>query len=145
MGPGLIAPGAGDIDDLAAAAERAIGIADIQSAAIFVTRPGSTELELGGAAGIAGPPLDGLRAAVRNPDHPIRRTMLDDGPTFDVRPTAPGGPALRSHLPLFDVAGGQRTVVGVLAVAHDRPLDPAAREALGEIAIRSAVLARGGG
>ena len=133
-----------DIEDLGAAAERAITIADIGSAVIFVARPGSTELELGGVAGIAGPPLDGLRAAVRNPDHPIRRTMLDDGPTFDVRPMAPGGPALRSHLPLFAVAGGRRTAVGVLAVAHDRPLAPAAREALEEIAIRSAALAGGG-
>jgi hypothetical protein len=134
-----------DFEDLGAAAERAIAIADIGSAAIFVARTGSTELELGGVAGIAGPPLDGLRAAVKNPDHPIRRTMLEDGPTFDVQPMAPGGPALRSHLPLFAVVGGRRTAVGVLAVAHDRPLDPAAREALEEIALRSAALVRSGG
>ena len=136
-----MAPRPSDIDDLAAAAERAIALADIQSAAVFVARPGSTELELGGVAGIAGPALDGLRAAVRNPDHPIRRTMLDDGPTFDVRPMAPGDPALRSHLPLFDVVGSRRTAVGVLAVAHDRPLDPETRRALEEIATRAAVLA----
>jgi hypothetical protein len=127
--------------DLDAAAERAVALADIGSAAIFVARPDSGELELGGVAGISGPPLDGLRAAVRNPDHPIRRTMLDDGPTFDVRPMNPGGPALRSHLPLFAVVGGRRTAVGVLAVAHDQPLDPATRRALEELATSAAPLA----
>jgi hypothetical protein len=128
------------IEDLDAAAAEAISLADIGSAAIFVARPGSTELELGGVAGIDGPALDGLRVAVRNPAHPIRRTMLDDGPTFDVRPMNPGGPALRSHLPLFGLVGGRRTAVGVLAVAHGQPLDPASRQALEELALRAATL-----
>jgi hypothetical protein len=126
-------------------AQRAVSLADIGSAAIFVARADSSELELGGVAGIAGPALDGLRAAVRNPDHPIRRTMLDDGPTFDVRPMNPGGPALRSHLPLFAIVDGRRTAVGVLAVAHDLPLDPATRDALEEIAASAAPLANATG
>ena len=129
------------IADLDAAAERAVSFADIGSAAIFVARPDTSELELRGVAGISGPALDGLRAAVRNPDHPIRRTMLDDGPTFDVRPMNPGGPALRSHLPLLALVGGRRTAVGVLAVAHDQPLDPATRRELQEIAASAAPLA----
>jgi hypothetical protein len=133
-----------EIADLDAAAERAISLADIGSAAIFVARPDSAELELGGVAGIDGPALDGLRAAVRNPDHPIRRSMLDVGPTFDVQPMNPGGPALRSHLPLFAFVGGRLTAVGVLAVAHDQPLDPAARDDLEALAMRAATLAASG-
>jgi hypothetical protein len=128
-----------EVTDLDAAAREAISLADIGSAAIFVARPDSSELELRGVAGIDGPALDSLRAAVRNPDHPIRRSMHDDGPTFDVRPMNPGGPALRSHLPLFALVGG-RTAVGVLAVAHDRPLDPATRGALEALAARAAAL-----
>ena len=128
------------IDALDAEARRALEIADIRSAAIFLARPGSIRLELGGVAGIAGPPLDGLRAAVRDPDHPIRRTMDDDEPAFDVRPMAPGGPALRSHLPLVAARDGRRATVGVLAVAHDRPLDAAARNALVAVADRAATI-----
>lgn len=93
----------------------------VQSAAIFVDRHGTSDLELAAAAGIEGPALDGLVSAVRNPEHPIARTMTDAGPSFDVRPINPGGPALRSHLPL----GGR----GVLAVAHDTALSPDARTA----------------
>jgi hypothetical protein len=104
----------------------AIAIPDIESAAIFVRRPGSSTLELAAAEGIDGPPLDGLVAAVQNPVHPIARAMDDAVPTFDVRPMNPGGPALRSHLPL----GG----FGVLAVAHDSSLEQAARDALAELA-----------
>jgi hypothetical protein len=134
-----------EIADLDAAAERAISLADIGSAAIFVARPDSAERELGGVARIDGPALDGLRAAVRNPDHPIRRSMLDDGPTFDVRPMNPGGPALRSHLPLLATGEGRQTAIGVLAVAHDRPLDTATRDALEALAARAATLAATGG
>ena len=130
-------------DALDALAGEAVAIADIQSAAIFVARQGSAELDLGGVAGIAGPPLDGLRAAVLDPNHPIRRTMGDDGPTFDVRPMAPGGPALRSHLPLVADRDGRRANVGVLAVAHDRPLEAGARAALVALADRAAAIVAG--
>jgi signal transduction protein with GAF and PtsI domain len=112
----------------------AVGADGIESAALFVVDPVSSALELMAAAGIEGPARDGLVAAVRNPAHPINRSLADDGPTFDVTPMNPGGPALRSHLPLFAVADGRRTAVGVLAVAHDRSLDPAARQRLERLA-----------
>ncbi len=122
--------------DLDGVAKAAIEIGDVQSAAVFVVGP-LRALELGAAAGISGPPLDGLVAAVRNPDHPVARTLDDDGPTFDVPPMAPGGPALRSHLPLVRSADGDRRAVGVLAVAHDRSLDAGERRALEELADRA--------
>src|ERR1700704_475832 len=103
-------------------ARSAIAIDGIASAAIFVLRPGSPDLELAGAAGIEGPPLAGLIAAVRNPEHPIKRSLADDAPPFNVQPMAPGGPALRSHLPLLAQRDGRRVAVGVLAVAHEERL-----------------------
>ena len=113
-------------------ATAALAVDGIQSAAVFLTGPAAdAPLTLGGAAGIDGPPLDGLVAAVANPAHPIRRSADDPGPTFDVTPMNPGGPRLRSHLPIRTPAG--RTV-GVLAVAHDDPLDATARGALERLA-----------
>ncbi len=103
---------------------------EIASAVIFVARPDSGVLELAAAAGIEGPALDGLVAAVRNPGHPISRTLLDEAPTYDVKPTAPGGPALRSHLPIRARVDGRSTVAGVLALAHQESLDADARAAL---------------
>jgi hypothetical protein len=122
-----------DLQDLVRAA---LEIDGIESAAIFVADPGSGDLHLGAAAGIEGPPLDGLVAAVRNPAHPIARAMTDADPTFNVRPMNPGGPALRSHLPLGDL--------GVLAVAHEASLSQDARGRLTRLAASaSAVLRRG--
>jgi len=116
------------VTDLEQIARDALDIPGVESAAIFVVRPASAdpELELAAAAGIEGPPLDGLVAAVRNTMHPIARALRDDGPTFDDRPMNPGGPALRSHVPL-----GSR---GVLALAHEPPLDAAARATAMELA-----------
>ena len=108
--------------DLGEVARSAVAVEGIESAAVFVLRPGSSDLELAGAAGIEGPALEGLTAAVRNPEHPINRGLADDGPTFDVRPMAPGGPALRSHLPLIAMRDERRVAVGVLAVAHEGSL-----------------------
>ena len=116
--------------ELQEAVEAACLVGDISSAAIFAVAPGSSQLELAAAAGIEGPPLDGLVAAVRNPAHPVARALSDDGPTFDVLPTAPGGPRLRSHLPLRTDRGGSRQTVGILAVAHDQPLEEPNRERL---------------
>lgn len=98
-----------ELDDIV---RSALDIADIESAAIFVVDPFSGGLVLAAAAGIEGPPLDALVAAVQNPMHPIARALHDTDPTFEVRPINPGGPALRSHLPLDGL--------GVLAVAHQR-------------------------
>ena len=90
------------------------------------------------AAGIEGQALEGLKAAVSNPAHPIAKALTDDGPTFDVRPMAPGGPALRSHLPLVLVRDGRPDVVGVLAVAHDVSLGSEARRQLSALAVAAA-------
>lgn len=100
---------------------------DVESAVVFVVTLGSGSLELAAAAGIEGPALDGLVAAVRNPAHPVARTLSDDAPTFDVLPTNPGGPRLRSHLPLRVGGGEGAGTLGVLAVAHASPLDEAQR------------------
>ena len=112
--------------ELDALPSRALDVADVRSAALFIVEPGSSTLALASAAGISGPALDGLTAAVRDPAHPVARARIDPGPTFDVLPMAPGGPALRSHLPVRD---GDRTL-GVLALAHDTPIAEADRATL---------------
>ncbi len=131
-----------DAYQLRAVAASAIELTSAESAAIFVIPPDSTELELAGAAGIEGPPLDRLAAAVRNPDHPIALTAADATASFDVTPTAPGGPALRSHLPLLVAGAGMPAVVGVLAVAHEHSLDADERRTLAELAARAAAVVR---
>jgi hypothetical protein len=118
----------------------AIGQGGIESAVIFAVRRDASELELAAAAGIEGPPLERLAVAVHNAAHPIRRAVSDDRPTFDVQPTAPGGPALRSHLPLVARRHGRPTVVGVLAVAHQLSLDPGTRRVLEGLADEAASL-----
>ncbi|HEY8819316.1 MAG TPA: GAF domain-containing protein [Candidatus Limnocylindrales bacterium] len=66
-------------------------------------------------------------------------------PPSTSNPTAPGGPALRSHLPLIVTRGGTDEVLGVLALAHDRPTDPEMRQVLEAAADLAAVaIARGG-
>ena len=125
---------------------RAATAADVvESAAIFVLRPDSPDLQLAAAAGIAGPPLDGLKAAVLNPAHPITKSLTDDGPTFDVHPMNAGGPALRSHLPLMADRDGGRQALGVLAVAHDRSLSSVERRTLVDLAGQAAKAIAGGG
>lgn len=111
-----------------------VALDGVGSAAIFFAQPGSSELELLAAAGIEGPALDGLTAAVRNPAHPIARTLVEATATYDVTPTAPGGPALRSHVPLVARHDPLRRTRGVLAIAHERSLDPDARRALDALA-----------
>lgn len=119
--------------DLDEVARSALAIDGIESAVIFVVRPGSHDLELAAAAGIEGSALVGLTAAVRNPAHPIAKALTDEGPTFDVQPMNPGGPALRSHLPIAELRDGRRTVVGVLALAHDQSLNADARRRLEDL------------
>ena len=122
------------VTDLDGVALAALGVGDVESAAIFTRRDSSSPLALAAAAGIEGPPLDGLVAAVENPLHPITRAADDAGPTFDVQPMNPGGPALRSHLPL----GG----LGVLAVAHNASLGADERAALAQLAATATELLR---
>jgi hypothetical protein len=127
------------VGDLQSAVDAAVGLDGIESAAIYVVErgsPGPPTLRLGAAAGIAGPALERLSEAVVNPEHPIARTSVDGLAAFDVLPTAPGGPALRSHLPI--TARSDIRILGVLAVAHDRSLDAQTREALDLLATSAA-------
>ena len=123
---------------MTAIVDEALGVGGIASAALFSRPSGSSTLELAAAAGIDGPALDGLVAAVRNPEHPVARSLTAAGPIFDVLPTAPGGPALRSHLPIRTAHAGEREAVGVLAVAHDAPLSDSERSALVDLAAAAA-------
>ena len=116
----------------------AVVLEGVGSAAIFGVQPGSSDLELLAAAGIEGPALDALTTAVRNPAHPIARTLVEATATYDVTPTAPGGPALRSHVPLVVRDGQLPRVRGVLAIAHERHADPQTRRALDALADEAA-------
>lgn len=125
--------------DLQDIVRSAVASEAIESAALFIATPGSPTLELAAAAGIEGAALDGLIGAVLDPAHPINRSMADDGPTFDVRPSAPGGPALRSHLPLVGVRNGHSAAMGVLAVSHEGALNAKERQILMGLAEAAAV------
>ena len=87
-------------------------------------------LEIASSVGLEDAARTGLAAAMQDPHHPIARTAATAEAGFDVQPTAPGGPALRSHLPLVVTRDGTRTVLGVLALAHERPIPPALRPIL---------------
>ena len=66
--------------------------------------------------------------------------MHETSPTFDVAPTVPGGPTLRSHLPLVVTRGGTDAVLGVLALAHDAPIEAEERPILRAVADLAAVV-----
>ena len=123
-------------DDIRAALE----IPGVVSAVVFVRTDDAASLRLAAAAGIEGEPLRRLSAAVLSPAHPIAQTLADATASFDVLPTAPGGPVFRSHLPILVERDGRivSACAGVLAVAHDPPLDAESRAALAEIARRVA-------
>jgi GAF domain-containing protein len=155
--------------ELDALAREALATGDMRSAALFVPGDESGSLQLAAAAGIDGPALDGLVAAVQNPAHPVARALTDAAPTFDVLPMNPGGPTLRSHLPLrasgqaaddptadiataaantaaansaaANTAAAERgRTLGVLALAHEAPTTEEDRAALSELADRAARL-----
>ena len=111
---------------LAAMAEQA----GVESSVIMVVTGPSGALEVAASVGLAEPAITGLVAAVGHPGHPIARTVAVPVASFDVLPTRPGGPALRSHLPLTVTRGGGQTVLGVLALAHDLPIAPEMRPLL---------------
>jgi hypothetical protein len=92
---------------------------DISSAAVFVAEDG--RLAIAASIGVGDPAA--LAAAVRNPAHPVARAVGERVSAFDVRPMAPGGPALRSHLLLTVDRDGSPVVLGVLALAHEGPTD----------------------
>jgi len=118
---------------------------DVESAAIVVPDPTSGQLVIVASIGLQDPAIEGLSAALRDPGHPIARTLDDPVPTFDVLPTRPGGPALRSHLPLLVTRAGSDRVLGVLALAHEHPLDEDSRRLLDAAADLVAVGVERGG
>ena len=100
---------------------------EVASAVITIVTEDPDHLAIVASIGLGETAIAGLAAAVRDPGHPIARTVTTPVSSFDVSPTRPGGPALRSHLPLIVRRGGSDVVLGVLALAHDRPIDPAMR------------------
>lgn len=112
---------------------------DVESAAIVVPDPSFDGLVIVASHGLGEPAVAGLTAALRDPGHPIARTLADRISTFDVLPTRPGGPALRSHLPLVVTRAGSDKMLGVLALAHQRPMDADARQLLEAAADLAAV------
>lgn len=109
------------------------------SGAILVADEATTELRIVASVGLNADAAAGLTVAVRNPAHAVARTFASGETGFDVLPAAPGGPALRSHLPLVVERGGAELVVGVLALAHDRPIEPQVRPILVAVADLAAV------
>ncbi len=93
----------------------------VGSSAIFAADPDGG-LTLIASTGLGDEAATALAGAVTNPAHPVARTAADPVAAFDVLPMAPGGPALRSHVPLVVTHDGAEMVLGVLALAHDRPL-----------------------
>jgi hypothetical protein len=128
-------------DTFASIVSSAVERAGVESAAIFIAGDGSGSLELAAAAGVEGEALERLVAAVRDRAHPIARTLADATASFDVAPVAPGGPALRSHVPLLVDGSDPARAVGVLAVAHDRHLSESDRRTLLSLAEEAARLA----
>jgi hypothetical protein len=113
------------------------------SGAILVADGQTSELRIVASLGLDADAAAGLTAAVRNPAHAVARTFATGETGFDVLPRAPGGPALRSHLPLIVERDGTERVVGVLALAHDRPIEPALRPILVGVADLAAVAIAG--
>jgi hypothetical protein len=105
----------GILDEIAAesgAGSGAIVVRDAVTGSMAIVA--SVGLDEAGAAALAG--------AINRPGHPVARAFDELKPTYGVPPMNPGGPALRSHLPLIVTRDGEKTVVGVLALAHDDPI-----------------------
>lgn len=121
------------------------GVAEADSGAIFVPAGAAGELAIVASLGFGADTAAGLTAAVRNPVHAVARTFASGETGYDVLPGAPGGPALRTHLPLVVGRDGTEHVVGVLALAHDRPIDPGLRPMLAAAADLAALAIDRGG
>jgi GAF domain-containing protein len=113
---------------------------DVESAVVVVVAvDGPDALTIVASTRLPESAVAGLAQALRNPAHPIARTVTEAVASFDVLPTAPGGPALRSHLPLTVARHGQNEVLGVLALAHEGPVGAEARGLLQAAADLAAV------
>ena len=100
---------------------------DVGSAVIVVANDELDRLEIVASIGLGDAAAAGLAEAIANPGHPIASTVRDPVASFDVVPIAPGGPALRTHVPLIVTRDGTDRVLGVLALAYDRPFDATTR------------------
>ena len=118
------------------AVARAFGVG---SAAIVTKRGDGAGLEIVASFGLDERAAAGLSEAIARPTHPIARTFLEPTPTYNVTPVNPGGPALRSHLPLIVTRGDTETVLGVLALAHEDSIDSEDRAILESVADLAAV------
>jgi len=110
---------------------------DVASAAVVLPDARSAALRISASVGLDTAASEGLTAAIARPGHPIARTFAEPTATWNVTPINPGGPALRSHLPLVVRHDAVDRVVGVLALAHDRAIEPDVRpdiEAIGRLA-----------
>ena len=118
--------------------EAVSGPFEMSSAAVVVAADGG-ELEIAASIGLDAAAAAGLTQAMRNPVHPVRRTFSEPAATYDVTPMNPGGPALRSHLPLVARRDGVDLIVGVLALAYDRPIQSKDKPTLEAVADLAAV------
>ena len=112
---------------------------DVGSAAVVVPGAAADSFEIVASLGLDAAAAAGLTAAMRQPVHPVVRTFSDAAATYYVTPMNPGGPALRSHLPLVIRRDGVDRIVGVLALAYDRPIDPDGKPTLEAVADLAAV------
>ena len=115
----------------------------VESAVIVIVTVEYDHLAIVASIGLGEAAIAGLAAAARDPGHPIARTVSTPVASFDVVPTRPGGPALRSHLPLIVTRDRSAVVLGVLALAHDRPIDMEMRPLVQAVADLGAVAIEG--
>ncbi len=96
---------------------------EIGSAAIFVVSRQPDRLEIAATFGLGEAAAAGLANAVRDPGHPIARTVATPVPAFRRPPDGAWGPcpaqppAARHH-----PRDSTKNVVGVVALAHDHPI-----------------------
>jgi GAF domain-containing protein len=111
----------------------------VGSAAIVAKRGDDEGLEIIASFGLDERAAAGLTEAIARPTHPIARTFESPTATYDVAPVNPGGPALRSHIPLVVTRGGSEKVLGVLALAHEDSIEAESRPVLEAVADLAAV------
>jgi diguanylate cyclase (GGDEF)-like protein len=102
--------------------------------AVFLQDPDRPGLRPVASIGVDEATLSALATAVLDPAHPISRTVVDGRSTFNVAPTAPGGPKYRSHVPMVVSRDGVEAPLGVLALAHEAELDDEARRLVQAVA-----------
>ena len=112
---------------------------DVGSAAIVARRGDGEGVEIIASFGLDERAAAGLSEAIARPTHPIARTFAEPTASYDLTPVNPGGPKLRSHLPLIVTRDGSEKLVGVLALAHEDPIDAEDRPVLEAVADLAAV------